>query len=722
MTAGRRVRGVLRWLVPALLVVAWLGLGGVLGPFTGKLAEVQTNDAAAFLPADAESTRVADVQRRVSGQDALPAIAVFEYDTAVTEADLAVIEELADGIAQIDGVVGDPAPPVPSEDGRAVQLILQVDAAQGAAAGDVVAELRAVLAEVPDADVYVAGPAGFVADLGEAFGDIDGLLLRVALVAVLVILLVVYRSPLLPFVVLTSAVLALSAAAAVVYRLADGGVITLNGQSQGIMFILVVGAATDYALLLVARFREELRDRSSRFAAMRAAIRGALPAIVASGGTVILGVLCLLASELNSNRDLGPVAAIGIAFSMVAALTFLPAVLLLLGRAAFWPFRPRLGSAHPERAGLWGRLAGLVGRRPRRVWVVTVLGLAALGAFVPRLDADGVPQRDLFLSEVESVAGQDVLAEHFPAGAGSPALVAAPVEEVDAVADVVAADRGVAETAVLTSGPSGGPSNGRSGAETPPAVANGYAIVTATLTDAADSAAAEDTVQRLRASLDEVSTDALVGGDSAVQLDTNEASARDRLVIIPLVLVVVYVVIAILLRALVAPAVVLLANVLSFAATLGVAALVFEFVFGFDGIDPAVPLFGFVFLIALGIDYSIFLMTRVREEALAAGTRPGILRGLSVTGGVITSAGLVLAATFSALAVVPIAFLLQIAFIVAFGVLLDTFVVRSLLVPALSYDIGRKVWWPGGLAAPDSRTPEDLEEVSAPAGRIRRAD
>jgi putative drug exporter of the RND superfamily len=704
MTADQSARGVLRWLVPALLVVAWLGLGGVLGPFTGKLAEVQTNDAAAFLPADAESTRVADVQRQVSGQDALPAIAVFEYDTAVTEADLAVIEELAGEIAQIDGVVGDPAPPVPSEDGRAVQLILQVDAAQGAAAGDVVAEIRAVLAEVPDSDVYVAGPAGFVADLGEAFGDIDGLLLRVALVAVLVILLVVYRSPLLPFVVLTSAVLALSAAAAVVYRLADGGVITLNGQSQGIMFILVVGAATDYALLLVARFREELRDRGSRFAAMRAALRGALPAIVASGGTVILGVLCLLASELNSNRDLGPVAAIGIAFSMVAALTFLPAVLLLLGRAAFWPFRPRLGSAHPERAGLWGSLAGLVGRRPRRVWVVTVLGLAALGAFVPRLDADGVPQRDLFLSEVESVTGQDVLAEHFPAGAGSPALVAAPVEEVAAVADVVAADPGVADTAM------------------PQAVANGYAIVTATLTDAADSAAAERTVQRLRASLDELSTDVLVGGDSAVQLDTNEASARDRLVIIPLVLVVVYVVIAILLRALVAPAVVLLANVLSFAATLGVAALVFEFVFGFDGIDPAVPLFGFVFLIALGIDYSIFLMTRVREEALAAGTRPGILRGLSVTGGVITSAGLVLAATFSALAVVPIAFLLQIAFIVAFGVLLDTFVVRSLLVPALSYDIGRKVWWPGRLAAPDSGPPEGLEEVSAPAGAIHRAD
>ena len=685
-STGRRI---LRWLVPALLTVVWLGLGGLLGPFTGKLAEVQTNDAAAFLPADAESTQVAELQRGLSGEETVPAIAVFEFDGPVGEAELATVAELAGRVGQVDGVVGEPGPPIPSEDGQAVQLVIQVDGAQGGAASDVVEEVRDVLADA-DADVYVAGPAGFIADLGEAFGDIDGLLLRVALVAVLVILLVVYRSPLLPFVVLTSAVLALSAAAAVVYRLADGGVITLNGQSQGIMFILVVGAATDYALLLVARFREELRDHASRFVAMRRAVGGALPAILASGGTVILGVLCLLASELNSNRDLGPVAAIGIAFSMLAALTFLPAVLLLLGRAAFWPFRPRLGSPHPEQRGVWGRLAGLVGRRPRRVWVVTVLALAALAAFVPRLDADGVAQRDLFLAEVESVTGQDVLAEHFPAGAGSPALVAAPVDQLDAVVAAVADDPGVADAAPFTAGPPG---------DARPAEADGRALVLATLQDAADSAAAEETVLRLRGTLPaQFGDDVLVGGDTAVQIDTDAASARDRLVIIPLVLAVVFVVIAILLRALIAPAVVLLANVVSFFATLGVSALVFEFVFGFDSIDPAVPLFGFVFLVALGIDYSIFLMTRVREETRKIGTRPGILRGLSVTGGVITSAGLVLAATFSALAVVPIAFLVQIAFIVAFGVLLDTFVVRSLLVPALSYDIGPKLWWPGRLA------------------------
>lgn len=703
--SGRRV---LRWLVPALLVVGWLALGGLLGPYTGKLAEVQTNDSAAFLPADAESTRVAELQRSLSGQESVPAIAVFVFDGGVGEAELAAVAELAGEVAQLEGVVGEPSPPIPSDDGQAVQLVIQLDGVNGGSAGDSVDDVREVLAAA-DAEVYVTGPAGFIADLGAAFGNIDGLLLQVALAAVMVILLIVYRSPLLPFVVLASAVLALSGAAAVVYLLADAGLLTLNGQSQGIMFILVVGAATDYALLLVARFREELRDHASRFTAMRRAFRGALPAIMASGGTVILGVLCLLASELNSNRDLGPIAAIGIAFSMLAALTFLPAVLLLLGRAAFWPFRPRLGSPHPEQRGVWGRLAGLIGRRPRRVWVVTALVLASLAVFVPRLDADGVAERDLFMAEVEAVTGQDVLAEHFPAGAGSPMLVAAPVDQLEPVTAAVAEDPGVDEAAPLTTGAPGD-------AGAPPAEADGQALVTATLRDAADSPAAEETVQRLRNSLTaEFGPDVLVGGETAVQLDTDAASSRDRVVIIPLVLVVVFVVIAILLRALVAPAIVMIANVLSFFSTLGVAALVFEFVFGFDSIDPAVPLFGFVFLVALGIDYSIFLMTRVREETRQLGTRQGILRGLSVTGGVITSAGLVLAATFSALAVLPLAFLVQIAFIVAFGVLLDTFVVRSLLVPALAYDIGPKLWWPGRLAAVPSAPASQAGQVREPA-------
>jgi RND superfamily putative drug exporter len=545
---------------------------------------------------------------------------------------------------------------------------------------------------------FVTGPGGFLADFVEAFAGIDGLLLVVAVIVVLVILLVVYRSPLLPLIVLLSALLALGTASALIYVLADAGTITLNGQSQGILFILVVGAATDYALLLVSRFREELREHNSRFAAMRVAWRQVFAPILASGTTVILGVLCLLFSDLNSNQGLGPVAAIGIACSLLVALTFLPAALALLGRAAFWPFRPRYGSPHGEESGLWGRVARLVGRRPRAVWIGTAVVLAALAAFAPRLDSSGTEQSDLFLTEVESVTGQQVLAEHFPAGSGSPAAIIGPAEALDAL---TAATRGV--QGVSSVAPVGAE---RPGGDQQPRVVDGLVQLDATLADAADSRAAERTVQSLRRELDAVSPAALVGGPTAIQLDTREAAERDRTVILPIVLLVVLVVLVLLLRAVVAPLLLIATVVLSFAATLGVAALAFEYLFGFPGSDPSVPLFAFVFLVALGIDYNIFLMTRVREESWRRGTRPGILRGLAVTGGVITSAGLVLAATFSALAVLPILFLAQIAFLVGFGVLLDALVVRSLLVPALSYDIGRRIWWPSRLARAPGATPK----------------
>lgn len=683
-----------RWLPPVVVLLAWLVLGGVLGPFPGRLAEVQRNDTASFLPSDAESTRVVEVQDSFNQEDVIPAVVVFEYREQIGERAVAEAARLAERIAGLDHVVGRPSQPVPSEDGLAIQFVVPLDGSQTLEAGETVERIRQ-LVEGTAAATYVTGPAGFVADLGEAFSGIDGLVLGVALTVVLIILLIVYRSPLLPLVVLLSAVLALVLASAVVYWLADQDYVTLNGQSQGILFILVVGAATDYALLLVARFREQLRQQRSRFVAIRAAYRGALLPIIASGLTVILGVLTLLVSELNSNRSLGPVAATGIAMSLAAALTFLPAALVLLGRAAFWPFRPRYEPEPAQREsarrhGAWWRVAGLVGRHPRRVWAATAVVLAALAAFIPRLDASGVAQEELFLNEVNSVAGNDALAEHFPAGAATPLLIAAPAEDSDEAIDVIREqDRVVRVSAVSAAGPGMQPDP-----QAPPEVVDGRVLLRATLNTSVDSEAAFDTVRDLRQELDAVDEDVLVGGEPAIRLDTNEASARDRNVIIPLVLVVIFVVLAVLLRAIVAPAVLLLANVLSFVATLGVAALVFDFVFDFPSIDPAVPLYAFVFLVALGIDYSIFLMTRVREESAALGTREGILTGLSVTGGVITSAGVVLAATFSALAVLPIAFLVQIAFLVGFGVLLDTFVVRSLLVPALSYDIGSRVWWP----------------------------
>jgi putative drug exporter of the RND superfamily len=677
------------WLWPLVVALVWLFVGGPLGSYAGKLSEVQTNDNAAFLPASAESTEVIEWQARFSDQEAIPAVVVYENTGGLDRSAFPEVQADLRAVAEIDGVL-QVSPPIPSQDGQAAQAVVAIDSTIGDEVSTVVDQVRDRVADSGvDAEVYVTGPAGVLADFVEAFGAIDGLLLLVALCVVLLILLVVYRSPVLPFLVLLSSLLALGVASAVIYVLADGGVLDLNGQSQGILFVLVVGASTDYALLLVSRFREELREHRSRVVAMRRAYRGVVEPIVASGMTVILGLLCLLLSDLTSNQGLGPVGAMGVAGAMLASLTFLPAALVLLGRAAYWPFRPALGSEHPEVTGAWGRVARLVGRRPRATWVVTLLALAAAAAFVPTFDDDGTAQTDVFLTEVDSVQGQEALNRHFETDAGSPVTILGPAPRLQDIVATATATDGVASAVPMTTPP------GRPGAE--PTVVQGRVMVEATLSVPADTPAAQDAVLTLRDRLDSVSPDVLVGGQTAIQADTIQTSTDDRNLIVPAILLVIFVVLALLLRALVAPLLLLVANVLSFGATIGISALVFNHVFDFAGGDPSISLFGFVFLVALGIDYSIFLMTRAREEALKQDTRPAMLRALSATGGVITSAGLVLAATFAALGVLPILFLAQIAFIVAFGVLLDTFVVRSLLVPALCYDIGGAIWWPGRL-------------------------
>ncbi|MFI9815052.1 MMPL family transporter [Saccharothrix variisporea] len=662
-----------RWVVPALIAVAWLALGGFAGPFTGKLSQVAVNDSTAFLPASAEATEVAERVKAFGDQRSLPAIVVAERRSGITDADRAYLEGVR--------YPGKASPVIPSrQDDQAAQVVVAIDAVEPA---DAVEQLRTALDDPPDGlTVLVTGPAAQIADLKEAFGGIDGLLLLVAGAVVAVILVLVYRSPLLPLVVLLSGVMALGVASLAVYLLADNGVLDLNGQSQGILFILVFGAATDYALLLVSRYREQLRDTEDRFAAMRTAWRATIEPIAASAGTVVLGVLCLLFSDLNSNKGLGPVAAIGIGAALLASVTFLPAVLVLLGRAAFWPRRPVFGSPHPESGGLWARVAALVSARPRLTWVVTTLVLLVGVAFVPQLKASGTAQSDVFLTDVESVAGQEVLSRHFPGGSGSPAVVLA---RAGSAAQVAAAAKVDGVSTVEQKGEAGG-----------------LVRLDVVLKDPADSEAALATVQRLREAVRQVpGAEAKVGGPTATQLDTRDTSERDRLVIIPIVLLVIFLVLAALLRSLLAPLLLIATVVLSFGATMGVAALVFNGLFDFPGADPVVPLFGFVFLVALGIDYNIFLMTRVREETRTLGAREGVLRGLTITGGVITSAGVVLAATFAALAVLPILFLAQIAFIVAFGVLLDTIVVRSLLVPALAVDVGGRIWWPSRISRPD---------------------
>ena len=720
--AARARRALPAWLriaLPALLIVTWVAAAGMGGPYFGRVDEVSSNDATTFLPATADATRVQERLGDFDETGAVPAVVVFAGSAPLTPEERAAIEVTVQGLADVPGVAEGVSPALLSDDGSAVQAFVPIDGE--AELDEAVGAVRdAVRAGAPAGVVaHVTGPAGLSSDLVGAFAGIDGILLVVALLAVLVILVVVYRSPILPLVVLATSMFALCVALLIVWWLARAGIVLLNGQTQGILFILVIGAATDYSLLYVARYREALRTHETRSAATRAALAGSLEPVLASGGTVIAGLLCLLLSDLRSNISLGPIASIGIVVAVLAALTFLPAVLFAAGRVVFWPRRPVFESSAAEageagetaeageageplpRRGVWAWLARGIAAKPRLIWVVTTLVLAAGCLGVLQLRADGVPQSELVLAESDGRDGQAVLAQHFPGGSGSPVFVLAPQAELDRVAATLLAHPGVDAVAVRSADAPSGAAQvtadgiqavGPPGTPAPePTVADGDVLLQATLIDTADSAAAQQTVRELRT---ELAGTALLGGETATDLDTNAASIHDRQLIIPIVLVVILAILMLLLRSILAPVLLILTTVLSFGTAMGVSALVFNHVLGFPGADPAVPLYGFVFLVALGIDYNIFLMTRVREESLVHGTRPGILRGLVRTGGVITSAGVVLAATFAALGVIPILFLAQLAVIVAFGVLLDTIVVRSLLVPALAYDIGRAVWWP----------------------------
>lgn len=722
------------------------------GQAQGKLSSVQTNDAAASLPSNAESTRAAELAAEFVTSESLPGLVVVTSAEggALTPEQLGALSDFAATLPAITipgAGEGDPqtlgdaltGPPVvvPSEDGEAALITFSLDAtlaestlADGENFTPVVVEaVRAAIADDlsgADLNIWVTGPAGFVADLVVAFGGIDTVLLLVALVAVLIILGFVYRSPILPFVVILTAVFALCLAGLVVYLLADAGKLVLNGQSQGILSILVVGASVDYALFIVARYREELRRVEHPAQAMRAALRASFEPILASAGTVIAGLLCLLLSDLASNRSLGPVAAIGIVAAFLAALTLLPAMLLVGGRrsrAVFWPRVPHLAApasaagtgvsrSTPDAiptTGIWARTAAFVARHDRRVWIITALVLAACAAFVPTFSASGTSQSSIFLTQVDSVDGEEVLSEHFTGGNVQPATVIVPEADVDAVLEAALAVEGVASAAPVTAESGQGQPGGASDA--PPTVIDGLVRIDVTTDAPADTQEGVETVSLLRDAVHAVSDDALVGGAAAESLDTQKAGTRDLQVIVPVVLVVILLILMLLLRSVLSAVLLMAANVLSFAAALGVAAIMFNHVFDFPGADPTVPLYAFCFLVALGVDYTIFLMTRVREETITHGTRDGVVRGLTVTGSVITSAGVVLAATFAALGIIPLIFLAQIAFIVAFGVLLDTLVVRTLLVPALVHDIGSTVWWPSKLDRGDRQPVADTADT-----------
>lgn len=719
----------LRWLVPVLLVVTWLAVAGIGGPTFGRLGEVSSNDQASFLPAGAEATEAQDWQAKFRDSSEIPAVIVIENDAAFTPGQLGqavVLKGRLEALKAGSTVIG----PIPSADSKAVQFVVPTSAS-----GQVKEAVKRLREEVrvsaPEGmQTFVTGPAGLAADLAGAFAGIDGILLLVALGAVFLILLIVYRSLLLPVAVLFTSVFALCAAILLVFGMAKLGWIQLNGQSQGILSILVIGAATDYALLYVARFREALTRTADRTSAALTAWKSSFEPILASGATVIIALLCLLLSDLNSNKALGPVAAAGILCSLFAALTLLPALMALLGRAAFWPFRPGLlpeTEREPElitglegQKGLWRATGALVSRRPRVVWVASVLLLLMASAGILQLKASGVPQSDVILAASNAVDGQNALARHFDAGSGSPAVIVAGEAKAAQVLDKVKASGGVGDAYLLADGgvPIVTGSPAAAGAPAAPAVRDGKVLINATLDLPADSNEAEEVVVDLRRELKKIDDGALVGGVTATALDTNTTAQRDLVTIIPVVLAVILVILMLLLRSVLAPVLLVASVVLSYGAAMGVSALVFNTIFGFPGADATVPLFGFVFLVALGVDYNIFLMSRVREESLKHGTRAGILRGLGVTGGVITSAGVVLAATFAALGVIPIMFLVQLAFIVAFGVLLDTVLVRSLLVPALAYDLGPRIWWPAKPGRPeqDMQARHRQAEDSVPEG------
>ena len=693
--------------IAILVVIAWFGVTGFFGPLFGKLTSVQENDNSAFLPDSAESTKAVKLLENFAAGEstAFPTLVLLEGTVGPEvlqqiNAHLETVPDLKLGGTDIPLskylLPGSQVSAFPAPDGSAVLASILLD---GAAIAEVLPNEEPVLPAIVEAlredftpfakelgfESYVTGAGGLIGDLFGAFGDLDSTLLLTTLGVVAFILIIVYRSPILWFLPLLSAVFALSTAGGIIYLLAKNNVIDVNGQSQGILSVLVLGAGTDYALLLISRYREELHHHSTPVAAMRAAYKGTFEPIVASGATVALGLLVLLLSDLSGNRGLGPIGAIGVAVAVITMVTLLPAFLVLFGRWIFWPRIPRFDDADSQLTGTWAKVGSLVERRPRRAWVITGLLLVVLAAFSTTLKTDGLSTSESFTGNPESVVGQKLLLNHFPGGEGDPTKVILKNELIPAVSEKLRGEAGVSEVA---------PEANAGGV----IVKNGLSILNVTLSTAPDSRESRDRIPAIREAVKSIDESILVGGTTAVFFDTDVAARHDNRTVIPVVLLLITLILGLLLRSIVSAVLLLGTVVLSYFATLGVCALVFNHIFGFAGGDASFPLFAFIFLVALGIDYNIFLMTRVREESGKIGTRKGVIKGLTVTGSVITSAGIVLAATFGVLGILPLVFLAQLGFAVAFGVLLDTIIVRSILVPALVHEIGPKVWWPSKLS------------------------
>jgi RND superfamily putative drug exporter len=675
--AGRTAK----WVVFLVTLVVFAGFASQ----AGKFEQAQKNETSSFLPGSAESVKALEQIDRFPGGEQAPAVIVYERRSGLTAADK---QRIRDTVGKLNAdrlpLVGEARPPVLSPNGRAAIVVQPVEPGDGQ--GDA---FQLAVQSIRDRaggsggglQVKVTGAAGYSLDAIKVFGNINGSLLLVAALIVLVLLIVIYRSPVFWIIPFFTVLLAEGASRGLGYLLAEAGV-TINGQSGGILPVLVFGAGTDYALLLVSRYREELRRHEDKHEAMAIALASAGPAILASGLTVIAALLTLSIAEVNGTAGLGPIGAMGVALAMISMLTMLPAALTICGRKWFWPRIPHLGEAGvDETHGTWRRIGDRVALRPRAVWITGSIVLAILAANLLNLDT-GLTSGNSFRGDVDSVQGQKILARNFPAGASAPTDVVVPDRErAGAVADALKARRELVSRV------------------SEPVVGAPGARLSVTLVGAPYDPETLAQVPELRRVAERAGGEAtLVGGPTAQEYDLRQSATRDNRAIIPLTLAVVFLILAALLRALLAPLLLILSVILSFAAALGFGVFVSDVIFGFPGVDPTLPLLCFVFLVALGIDYNIFLMARVREEATEHGTREGTLRGLAVTGAVITGAGIVLAGTFGALAVLPLVVLTEIGFIVAFGVLLDTFIVRSVIVPALVMDLGRRVWWPSRLS------------------------
>ena len=691
--AGRLTGPVTKWVVLAL----WLLVAGASLTVASQLSDVQNNEAASRLPASAESARALERLAPFQDPDAIPTVVVYEAESGqLSPEQFETINAQAAELVELDGVQGEALGPIASEDRQAAQTLVTFNfGPNGWKQMPGATEQVRDVAALDGATVHITGAGGSAADSYKAFSGLNSSLLLATLGVVVLLLLLTYRSPVLWILPIISAMVALYTAEAFVYLLAKHAGLTVNGESRGILTVLVIGVGTDYALLLVARYREELRRHEDRHQAMAVALHRATPAILASAATVALGMLCLSLADLNSTAGLGPVLAIGVAVTFLVMVTLLPALLVIPGHWIFWPKRPAFGSHEPTASGLWATVGHWIAPRARTVWIgaTAVLAVACLGLF--ELDANSLSSEEQYTQRFDSLVGQEVLAEHGLEDNSNPIMVVADVGQAFEVAAAMEDVEGIGE-----------PSS--------PAIQDDVGLVTASITTDAASQASFDKVRAVREAVHTIpGANVQVGGTSAEFLDIETASARDNLVIIPVVLLMVMLILMLLLRALVSPLLLIATVVLSFGAALGISALIFQYVFGFDHADPAFPLFVFVFLVALGIDYNIFLMTRVREEARERGTRPGSLVALSATGGVITSAGVVLAATFVVLGTMPIVFFIQMGTAVALGVMLDTLIVRPVLVTALNLDLGRRIWWPSSFDRLSPSGQPEPERVNA---------